>query len=235
MSKLFAILHQIHRFCVNHLIYPLVLSSLLAGLLFAGRVYINRNSTFRFLVWNLFLAWLPYLCSLCIVLLHQRYPRRWWLLVIPSALWLVFLPNAPYIITDLWHLQERRPVPPWYDIGMFAAFAWTGLFLAVASLNAMQNIVRGYLGRVVSWLFAFGAIALSGLGIYLGRFLDWNSWDLIFHPRAVLIDVATRLIHPIRNAQAYGVTIMFAAFFLVCYVTFVSVEHRQAEQVKNQK
>jgi uncharacterized membrane protein len=231
MSNLIHILHRSHRFCVNHLLYPLVLSSLLAGVLFAGRVYLSHNSAFRFLVWNLFLAWIPYLFALSVTLLHQRLPRRWWLLLIPGALWLLFLPNAPYIVTDLWHLDDRKPVPVWYDIGMLATFAWTGLFLAVASLNAMQRVVRDYCGRVVSWLFVFGAIGASGLGIYLGRFLYWNSWDLIFQPHGVLMDVAVRLVHPIRYSQTYGVALLFAAFFLVCYVTFASVEQRRLEEI----
>ncbi len=147
----------------------------------------------------------------------------------PAALWLIFLPNAPYIITDLWHLDERRPVPMWYDIGMLASFAWTGLFLAVASLNAMQNVIKDYFGRIVGWLFAFGAIGLSGLGIYLGRFLNWNSWDLIFQPHDVLGDIVARFAHPIKYSQAYGVTLLFAAFFLVCYLTFISIEHRKMQ------
>lgn len=226
------VLHRIHRFCVNHLVYPLALSTLLACALFAGRVYLSHRTTYLFFVWNLFLAWLPYLLSLLIAALHQHQPRRWWLILVPAALWFLFLPNAPYLITDLWHLDERKPVPMWYDIGMFASFAWSGLFLAVASLNTMQGVVRDYFGRVVSWLFVFTAIGASGFGIYLGRFLDWNSWDLIVHPRGVLADILTRLAHPIRYSQTYGVALLFATFFLVCYLTFVSMEHRAA-QVRN--
>ncbi len=232
MSDFLDALRRVHRFCINHLLYPLVLSSLLACALFAGRVYLSAGLALRFLIWNLFLAWIPYWCSLLTTTLYQRHPQRWWYLLIPGALWLIFLPNAPYIITDLWHLDERRPVPLWYDIGMLATFAWTGLFLAVASLNAMQNVVKRYLGRIVSWVFAVGVIGLSGLGIYLGRFLNWNSWDLFFQPRNILTDIVARLAHPIKYSQAYGVTILFAAFFLVCYLTFVSIEHRQVEQVK---
>lgn len=233
MSNLVNTLHRIHRFNVNNLVYPLVLSTLLAGALFAGRVYLSHKSTYLFLAWNLFLAWIPYTCSLLVVILYARYPRRWWLLLMPAALWLIFLPNAPYIITDLWHLGERKPVPLWYDIGMLATFAWSGLFLGVASLSAMQDLVAKFCGRALSWLFALGAIGASGFGIYLGRFLDWNSWDLFFEPRSIAADVLTRLAHPIRYSQAYGVTLLFAAFLLVCYLTFKSVEHRQIQPVEN--
>lgn len=233
MSSILNAIRYAHRFCVNQLVYPLALSTMLAFTLYAGRVYISHNGQLRFLIWNLFLAWLPYLSSLWIVSLHRRNPDRWWYLLIPGALWLIFLPNAPYIITDLWHLDNRPPVPMWYDIGLLATFAWTGLFLAVASLNTIQNIVREYLGGFLSWLFAFGVMGLSGLGIYLGRFLNWNSWDLITSPQDVFADIITRLIHPIHYAQTYGVTLLFAAFFLVCYLMFASIEHRQSERAKN--
>ncbi len=226
------LLHRVHRFNIQHLAYPLVLSTLFAGALFIGRVYWSRNVTYLFLVWNLFLAWLPYTFSLVVASLHQRHPRAWWLLIVPAALWLIFLPNAPYIVTDLWHLDERRPVPMWYDIGMLATFAWTGLFLAIASLYTMQNIVRDYCGRLVSWLFAFTAIGATGFGIYLGRFLRMNSWDVFFQPHDVVADILPRLAHPIRYSQTYGVTLLFAAFFFICYLTFVSMGHR-GQHVRN--
>lgn len=233
MSSFLNALGRTHRFCVNHLVYPLVLSTLLACGLFAARVYLSHERHLQFLVWNLFLAWIPYLCSLWTVALHRRNPQSWWYLLVPGALWLIFLPNAPYLVTDLLHLGDHPPFPIWYDIGLLAMFAWTGLFLAVVSLNAMQSVVREYMGGIVSWLFAFGAIGLSGFGIYLGRFLSWNSWDVILSPQEIIADIVPRFIHPIRYAQTFGVTILFAAFFLVCYLMFVSIEHRKTEQVEN--
>jgi uncharacterized membrane protein len=89
----------------------------------------------------------------------------------------------------------------------------------------MHNIVRDVAGRLVGWLFVIGSAGLTGLGIYLGRFLNWNSWDLVLRPQAVLGDVAHRLIHPLSNLQTYGVTVMFAAFLFACYWMFTSM-HR---------
>ncbi len=230
MTILLQTLRRTHRFFLNHLIYPLVLSSALAVTLYAGRVYLSRNLTFLFLFWNLFLAWVPFVCSLWVSSINQRFPRRWWYLLIPSILWLIFLPNAPYIITDLWHLDERPPVPFWYDLGFLATSAWTGCFLALASLSTMQRVVSNFLGRWIGWLFVLFAIGLSGLGIYLGRFMNWNSWDLFLRPQIVLADTLPRLVHPIQNPQMFGVTAMFAAFLFVCYITFASIEYRQVEQ-----
>ena len=146
-------LHQAHGFLARHALYPVLLSSALALTLFAGRVYRSHAITYGFLLWNLILAWVPYLLSLWAGHLQRRYPRYWWGLFVPGGLWLAFLPNASYIVTDFWHLAERPPIPIWYDIGLLAAFALTGLFLAVLSLRVMQRLVRHYTGSLLSWLF----------------------------------------------------------------------------------
>lgn len=215
---------QVHQTMLGQALYPSVLASSLAVMLFLGRSYRGRTITFVFLLWNLFLAWIPYLSSLWAHRLHKRHPRRWWYLVGPGAVWLAFFPNAPYIITDFWHLQERSPIPVWYDIGMLSAFALTGLFLAVFSLQIMQGLVRYHAGTILSWLFVLVVLGLGGLGIYLGRFLRWNSWDLILHPRHVLGDVAVRLVDPLSHPQTMGVTALFAAILFVCYVALTARE-----------
>jgi len=221
-------LGQFHRFVAHQALYPILLSTLLACGLFAGRVYLSHTLTYIFLVWNLFLAWIPYLSSMWASHLHRRRPGRWWYLIIPGALWLVFFPNAPYIVTDFLHLRARVSIPIWYDIGMLSVFAWTGMFLAVFSLRTMQKIVKAFLGSAAGWLFAMGALGLGGLGIYVGRFLRWNSWDLLLHPRSVLSDIAIRLTNPWDHPGTIGVTLVFAAFLLVCYLTFTAIpSHEQ--------
>jgi uncharacterized membrane protein len=227
MSTRSSRLKDIKHFFSRQLVYPVVLSSLLAYAVWFGRLYRSDSIGYAFLPYNLFLAWIPFFFSLLVGLLHSRYPGRWWLLIAPFALWLIFFPNAPYIVTDFLHLDAAPPVPIWYDIGLFASFAWAGCFIAVVSLNIMQAVVESYVGSVASWLFATGTVVLSGLGIYLGRFLNWNSWDLFLNPQLVLADVIVRVIHPVRNPQIYGVTFMFAAFLLVCYLTFVSMQQRE--------
>ncbi len=217
---------KIHQLLVEHQFYPLLLSSALAVGLWASRSWMWAPRSFRFLVWNLFLAWLPYLWSLWALSVHRRQLRRWWLLLFPGALWLLFFPNALYLVTDLIHLRHYPPVPVWYDIGMLISFAWAGCFLAVASLHIMHQIMRDYTGRVVSWLIVLGIMGLCGLGIYMGRFLRWNSWDLFLYPTDVIGDIVHRLAHPFSNLQTYGVTFLFAAFLFVCYWTFISLKQQ---------
>jgi uncharacterized membrane protein len=215
-------LKRIHRSLVDHSVYPSVFVSLLAVALLAGRMYRSRTTIFVFLLWNLFLAWIPYWSSVWADRLHRRRPRRWSFLLLPGALWIVFLPNAPYILTDIWHLQSRPPIPLWYDSSMLSAFALAGLFLAVFSLRTMQQLVRHYAGPLVTWVFVFVTVGLAGLGVYLGRFLRWNSWDLVLHPQAVLADVAVRVANPLSHLQSFVVTAVSAAILLACYLALTA-------------
>jgi uncharacterized membrane protein len=218
-------IRMLHRFFVDQAFYPILLSSLLAVGFFAGRVIYTGNwITYRNLVWNLFLAWIPYMFSMLSYGLHLVSPRQWWLLILPGSIWLAFFPNAPYILTDFLHLVYRPPVPLWYDIGLLAIFAWSGLFIAVVSLRTMHGIVRARLGWLVGWLFALVALCLGGLGLYLGRFSRWNSWDLISQPQDILVDISTQLTNPLDNLRFFGFTIMFTAILLVCYLTFTSIQ-----------
>lgn len=190
-------------------------------------VSMSPKLTYSFLMWNLFLAWIPYLSSLWAAHLHQRRPGRWWYLAVPGILWLIFFPNAPYIVTDFLHLRARAPIPMWYDIGLLSVSAWTGLFLAVFSLRRMQSLVEYFVGLRASWLFVLGSLGLGGLGIYVGRFLRWNSWDLFLHPRSVLTDVAGQVADPWGHPGTFGVTLLFAAFLLICYLTLVIIPARE--------
>jgi uncharacterized membrane protein len=164
----------------------------------------------------------PYGWSLWAASLQRRYPRHWWRLLLPGALWLLFFPNAPYIVTDFVHLYERPPVPLWYDIGLLAAFAWSGCFLAVVSLHTMQRLVRQLCGGAISWLFVAASIGLSGLGVYLGRFERWNSWDLLLYPGDVLAAAARPLLFPLSHIRPLGASAMFATILMICYVTFIA-------------
>lgn len=216
-------LTDLHRFLSGQFLYPLLLSTLLALGLYLFRVFYSGRSYYDNLPWNLFLAWVPYFCSLWAASWHRLYLGRWWMLLLPGALWLVFFPNAPYIVTDFYHLEKRPPVPLWYDIGLIATFAWTGCFLAIASLRTMQSIVRTHATGIVSWVFAGIALGLSGVGVYLGRFERWNSWDLLLHPDKVLRDLAVPLMNPMNNLRFVGFSLMFTALLLVIYLMFVSV------------
>lgn len=212
-----------HRFLVAHTFYPLLLGSMLACGFWALRVRLADSGAYKFLIWNLILAWMPYGFSLVAAWLRERGAPLWQLLPF-GAMWLLFFPNAPYIVTDLVHLWSIPPVAWWYDIGLIATFAWTGCLLAVVSLHSMQALVRGYAGWLISWVFVLGSVGLGGLGVYLGRFVRLNSWDVFFQPWRVF----DHAIGALAQTQAIGVSVMFAALLFVCYLTFANRQTPQS-------
>ncbi|MEW5871110.1 MAG: DUF1361 domain-containing protein [Chloroflexota bacterium] len=216
---------RFNRFFERQSLYPILLSSVLALSMYVVRVVYYESAwvIYANLVWNLVLAWVPYLFSLLAAALHTLFPRRGWLLVFPGLIWLAFFPNAPYILTDFLHLTVRADVPIWYDNLLLVSFSWTGIFLAMASLRTMQSLVKAHLGGLVSWFFVAITLGLTGLGIYLGRFERWNSWDLVFHHEKILADIARRFADPLDNLHFFGFTLFFIAFLAVCYLMFISV------------
>jgi uncharacterized membrane protein len=214
---------KLHRFLSHQSLYPLILASGLALVFFAWRVFYAHNWNYSNLLWNLALAWVPYIFSFLAATSYQFFPRAWWLIPLPSLPWLVFFPNAPYMVTDFYHLAPRPPIPMWYDIGLIAIFAFSGCFLAIASLRTMHQLIDIFLGKIAGWIFAFFVLGLAGLGVYLGRFGRFNSWDLLFQPKNVLKNIASQLLNPLDNLGFIGFTLMFTAIMVVFYLMFVSV------------
>ena len=213
--------------------YGLFMAASAVGLgLVAARIAVTRNLSCLYLPWNLFLAWLPLVFSLVVRRLASGTPRRTWLLMLGGAGWLLFFPNAPYILTDLMHLARVRPgasAPLWFDLLLHLTVATTGLFLGFASLALMQEVVGRACGRLVGWGFAVGSLALSGFGIYVGRFLRWNSWDALIAPTSLTADIAHRLLHPLSNPRAYGFSFLCFVFLLLSYLMCFSLPRLQLQ------
>lgn len=200
-----------------------ILTSLLSVSMLAFRIAKVDAAYFLFLVWNLFLAWLPFGFATTAVILRRLplFPIAF------GALWLLFLPNAPYIITDLIHLRWVDGVPLWYDLTMFLSFATTGLLLGFTSLNLMHNLVEERFGRIVGWAFVGVTMGLCGYGIYLGRFLRWNSWDIVTNPFGLLGDMFIMLRYPRAHIESYAITAVFAIIFLTAYITITTIGSMQ--------
>jgi uncharacterized membrane protein len=199
------------------LLLPCLAASALAAALLVGRNLMGARG-YSFLLWNLWLAWLPYLAALWAEQIAARRPRAGWRLMPAGALWLLFLPNAPYLMTDFVHLPAMGFVW-WYDVGTLLAFAWAGCLLGVASLHLMQGLVRERLGAALSWAFVLICVGLSGVGIYLGRFLRWNSWDVFTSPRALAGELVALLADPAAYPRLIGVSGLFACFLLLGHIT----------------
>ena len=199
------------------LLFVLGLSLALSFALIAVRVLVTRELLFVFLLWNLFLAAIPFGLSAALYL-AARAPRARLLLPV-GLVWLLFFPNAPYLVTDLFHLEPRSGVPYWYDLALIMTCAWNGLMLGFASLLDMHALVRQRLGFAAGWGFATLALGLSAFGVYLGRYLRFNSWDILSNPFTLFYDIVQRILHPFHNWQTWGVTVVFWAFLLVGYAT----------------
>ncbi|HEX9350640.1 MAG TPA: DUF1361 domain-containing protein [Gaiellaceae bacterium] len=187
----------------------------------AVRVVYSGNSENAALVWNLLLAWIPFGLALQVYEGYRRGAARAYLLI-GGLLWLLFFPNAPYIVTDFKWLRDSTGAPVWYDVVLISAGAWAGLLLGFISLYLMQAVVRRALGALNAWLFVLFALVLSSFGIYLGRFQRSNSWDVFVRPRTFAGDVWTRLGDPDEYARVVAVTVLFTAFLAATYLVFYS-------------
>jgi uncharacterized membrane protein len=176
---------------------------------------------FRFLVWNLVLAWIPLLLALGVYDAYRRGRSLLW--VAPMiVLWLLFLPNAPYIVTDFVHLSASSRAPLWFDGVELSAFAWTGMLLGFVSLYLVHAVLRDRYGASFGWSAVLFVLALSGVGVYLGRVKRWNSWDLLTQPGQRLAELHAHVGDPAGLVKAIavsaGVTSLLAASYLVFYL-----------------
>src|SRR6266487_2381340 len=179
------------------------------------------------IAWNLFLAWIPFVLALII---YDRgrsaAPRP--ALGAAALLWLLFLPNAPYILTDLKYIDGFTGASAFYDVVLLASAAWTGLLLGLTSLFLVHAVARRLVGAFNALPLVVGALALSSFGIYLGRVQRWNSWDVFVRPGSLFGDIAGGLLHPLSHPHPIAVTILFTSFLLASYVVFYSFARRSS-------
>ncbi|MFT6203701.1 MAG: putative membrane protein [Spirosomataceae bacterium] len=204
----------------------LILSLLCSVLLFVRSYRTDFYLGFG-LLWNLFLAWIP----LFFALVARRLKGRRYTSLFFVGFWLLFFPNAPYIITDLVHLQYLDQQLWWYDsLGIFIT-AFTGLLIGVYSIQIVHNLLNSFYNRAVSWLLIFGSMLLSGFGIYLGRFSRLNSWDIISNP-LYLVKICIR---DLQNPLAMKTTLLFGFVLSVIYIahyTLFNIEHELKKNVE---
>lgn len=197
-----------------------VLSALVVGLA-AFRVAYTHTLNNAGLVWNLFLAWIPLGLAL---LLYDRRVRRAGLATLAGLglLWLLFFPNAPYIVTDFEHLAGSTGEKFWYDGVLIATAATTGLLLGFVSLYLLQATLRRGVGPRYAWLFVLAALGLGSFGVYLGRVLRWNSWDVFVRPGSLAGELAAALVDPLAHPRPIGITLLFTSFLVAGYLLFYS-------------
>jgi uncharacterized membrane protein len=195
--------------------------------LVCARVLWTGNLRYSFLIWNLFLAWVPMAFALLACEKFQCASARSWRFLSLAGAWLLFFPNAPYIFTDLIHLTTRFYGHFWVDLSLILLCALTGLVLGFVSLYMMQSVVQRMLGRAASWLFIATVAGLSGFGIYLGRFMRFNSWDVLFKPRQVAHGIGHLVADPLANSTSLAFPLLFGTFLFITYLMLYALTHLQ--------
>ncbi|MFZ4398658.1 MAG: DUF1361 domain-containing protein [Bacteroidales bacterium] len=195
----------------------LVVMSAFSVCLSVTRCIVSNTLVYLFLNWNLFLAFIPWLISSVMIIkgIHKKFSLA---LLIFS--WLLFFPNSPYILTDLFHLRYRGSAPVWFDLILILTYAWTGLLYGFLSLRDIEKLLSAYINKktiaIISIIFLF----MGSFGIYLGRFLRWNSWDIISNPFGLMNDISDRLINPTDHPRTWGMTILMGLLLNMMYFSF---------------
>jgi len=223
----------------SHNKYRLTMFVLLAGasvfsvLIWRVRTEFSGTYNYVFLIWNLLLAWVPFLVAYFTYTVKLNQKQIYVIVPLAAFFWLIFFPNAPYILTDFQHLAGTwRDVPVWYDVMLLLWFAFTGLMLGMVSLFLMQEVIRREFGRWFGWGFVAVVSVLTSAGVYVGRFLRWNSWDIFKDPTGMAQYTLQSAQDP--SLQSIGFTSLFGAFFLFLYITLYTFGHLLLERQKNQ-
>jgi uncharacterized membrane protein len=208
----------------QRLAWILLAGSALSVAALAFRIHRTHNVWLGFMLWNLVLAMVPYYCARLLQTHWQRHRRISIAFVALGLGWLFFFPNAPYVLTDVVHLGGDALW--WYDLPLVMTFAATSWLAGLMSLAIVDDVLSRALGPWSARGFVLVSCWLSGLGVYLGRFLRFNSWDVIQSPRTLASTAMNQLLPPWRHAQPHAFALFFAALLLGSYVTFRALRAR---------
>ena len=182
---------------------------LISTFLLMLRIKLTHSFFLIFLVWNLFLAIIPYAISL---FLENKKNTPKLSLIACSVIWLLFLPNAPYIFTDFIHLRISPNHLLWIDLIVITSFALTGFAFYFLSIIGMLKTFSRFLKNQHHTYILWILYLLSSFGVYLGRFLRYNSWEILQNPLAIIKDITSIVFYPLQNQDAWFFTISFALF-----------------------
>ena len=167
--------------------------------------------------WNLLLAMLPPILAWWLVTRVRIYgwlkPKQ----IVLTAVWLLFLPNCFYIVTDFIHLRETYEAALLYDVALLMSFTMSGLALGYSSVYLVHRELKNRLNLRHTWYMISGVFLLSSFAIYLGRFSRWNTWDVILAPAGLLFDVSERVVNPAAHSETYVSTLTVFVLLLTIY------------------
>jgi uncharacterized membrane protein len=206
----------------NSIERTLALSCLFSLAILVVRIGYTGRWAFSFLPWNLFLALVPYVLTKWLMQ-HPSWLDRKWFFTAAFTVWLLFVPNAFYIITDLFHLHLSTDVPLWFDLALLLSFAWNGLLFGILSVRQMEKIVTAKWNLRNDWLFIYPVMALNAFGVYVGRYLRFNSWDVVTNPFGLAEDVLYLLMHPVLYRFDWSMIFCYAVLMTLIYSAIKSI------------
>jgi uncharacterized membrane protein len=199
-------------------VWPLVLLTIVCIVFFAVGAIENHSHEFWYLIWNLFLAWLPLLFVLGLLPVIRRYGWTSWAGIALTFLWVNFLPNSFYMVSDIIHLQDYQRVNIVFDAVMFAMFVITGLLVGYTSLYLVHLELIKRLRKISAWSWVSLVLVLCSFAVYLGRDLRMNSWDVLTNPAGILFDISDPIVNPRAHVLAFTTTLTFFVFLASLYV-----------------
>lgn len=189
------------------------------------RIGYSKSFFYLFLNWNLFLAFIPWVLS-TYAIMNPRIQKNKIAISLIIVAWLLFFPNAPYILTDLFHLGESDHMPAWFDLILILTYAWTGLLFGFLSFWDIERILKQLINNRLITLFSVGLLFLCSFGIYIGRYLRWNSWDVVSSPVAFFSDIGSRVLNPFNHPSTWGMTLFMGFFLNMLYFSFRHIRAR---------
>ena len=175
---------------------------------------------FVYLIWNIFLAFIPFFIS-STLLWYKKQEKNYLIFFIFGLLfWLIFFPNAPYLVTDIIHLGSNKDVPILFDVILLFSSALLGMYFALKSLFQVEQILLHWFKKKKTNIIILLMILVSSFGVYLGRYLRWNSWDLFFDTKNIFNGIANIFLKIENYKEAYIVTLVFFAFITCSYYIY---------------
>lgn len=228
MLKNFRHYFNSHRYSISVFILLNIACAVCIGLV-AARVAYSESDRHLGLIWNLFLAWIPFILAYFAHAVSWRRVSLYFIIPAIAILWLIFFPNAPYMLTDLQDLaREPGGAPLWYDVIIVVWCSWTGMLLGIISLYLMQDIILRSISRAAGWIFVFAISSLSSFGMYIGRFVRLNSWDILQDPAETAMEILGIVVDPSMRLAAF--IFLYTFFFLFVFLLLYSFGHMLREQ-----
>ena len=191
------------------------------------RAWFTGSIFYMFLIWNLILAYVP--LSISQLMLSKNHKKS--STVALAAIWLLFLPNAPYIITDFIHIKQGTLMPLWFDLLLVFSFAFNGIILFFISVEDVQFLISKHFSSFKTWTITVFILFLTGFGVYLGRFLRFNSWELASNPKRLFVEIFDRVLQPTSHPRTWGFTIGFGTLLLLGFLIFRAINTKDAVKI----